>query len=103
MDEIINVIGKEAATKLSESFGGRTLYFSKNPKDDVINAIGYQAALKLSAVYDGCLIYIYNAKAAKMDARNQLIKSDKAAGLSIRDLVAKYNLSDRRIFSIIND
>ncbi len=43
MDEIINVIGKEAATKLSESFGGRTLYFSKNPKDDVINAIGYQA------------------------------------------------------------
>ena len=100
MDEIIVTIGKESAAKLSESFGGRTLYFSKTPKDDVINAIGYQAALKLAEVYDGCLIYIHNAKAAKMDARNKLIKADKAAGLSIRDLVEKYNLSDRRIFSI---
>jgi Mor family transcriptional regulator len=100
MDEIINVIGKEAAAKLSELFGGSSLYVGKASSDDLINAIGYQAAFNLSEVYDGCTLYVPNAKAAKMDIRNQLIKSDKAAGLNIRDLVAKYGLSDRRIFSI---
>ncbi|MEI6270372.1 MAG: hypothetical protein WCP01_15960 [Methylococcaceae bacterium] len=100
MDEIINVIGKEAAAKLSESFGGSSLYIGKCPDDAVINAIGYDAGLKLSVVYDGCTLYISSGKAANMAARNQLIKSDKAAGLNIRDLVLKYGLSDRRIFSI---
>lgn len=100
MDEIIEVIGTESALKLSESFGGITLYVGRVLSVDVTNAIGYQAALKISEVYGGCYLYIPNAKAAKMAVRNQLIKSDKSAGVTIRDLVAKYNLSDRRIFSI---
>lgn len=100
MDEIIVMIGQDAAAKLSESFGGTSLYIGKASKESVSNAIGQQAALKLSEVYDGCLLYIPNAKAAKIAARNKAIKADKAAGLDIRDLVGKYQLSNRRIFSI---
>ena len=100
MDEIIAVIGTQAALNLSDSFGGATLYIGKVLNVDIIHAIGYQAALKLSEVYGGCLLYVPQAKAAKMAVRNELIRSDRASGAGIRDLVAKYGLSDRRIFSI---
>jgi len=100
MDEIILTIGKESAASLVKALGGTSFYIGKSPTDAVINAIGYQAGLKLSHVYDGNMLYIPNAKAASMALRNQAIKSDRVAGLNIRDLVAKYGLSDRRIFSI---
>jgi Mor family transcriptional regulator len=100
MDEIIAVIGTESALKLSESFGGISLYIGKALSGDITNAIGYHAAFKLSAVYDGCCLYVPQAKAAKLAVRNELIRSDRKTGVGIRELVAKYQLSDRRIFSI---
>jgi Mor family transcriptional regulator len=100
MDEIVNVIGTQAALKLSESFGGMSLYIGKVASVEITHAIGQQAAFNLSAVYDGCCLYIPNAKAAKLAVRNELIRSDRVNGAGIRELVAKYQLSDRRIFSI---
>ena len=71
MNEIIELIGLEAALKLCNAFAGCRLYI---PKHDAI------------------------IKRAK---RNELIKADKLAGETIRSIAIKYQLTDRQILSIL--
>ena len=69
--------------------------------DEIIEVIGYEAALLLARHYGGCSLYIPLQKNLSLAKRNQLIKEDSLTGMPVNDLARKYQLTTRRIFSIL--
>jgi Mor family transcriptional regulator len=106
MDEVLEAIGPEAATLLTDNFGG--CVFSVPEKcegaavfQQIVKVIGQQAADILIKLAAGELICIPARFAAKLHKRNEAIFNERKAGTHIRELALKYRMSQRNIQSCI--
>jgi len=98
-DEIVAVIGEDAAGKLAAAFGGIELYVP--PKlghhHPISVAIGIEHAVKLVDHYHGTEIYV-----AKVDARNALVRRLAETGRLTRQAIAlAVGLSERQVYNIL--
>lgn len=96
-------IGWVAALKLIQCVPGRRMYVpSKLKADDfLVQMLGQEAADKLVKFAPGQEIFIPKAKRRLLAIRNARIVEDYNAGITVPELVSKYDLTDRHIYSLL--
>ena len=99
LQEIIDVIGIEAAAKIVSQIGGVTYYFPPDGADSAHVAIEPSAWQAMCKHFAGW-VYFPKDSANKLAIRNAEIRKKRAAGALIIDLAIEYRLSDRRIKTI---
>ena len=95
-EEILQVIGEEAAIDLVSQIGGATYYFPQEGEKSEhvsINPDAWKAMCKHFAGW----VYVPNCKAEIIARRDEEIRAKYSNGVHIVDLVKEFNLSDRRI------
>lgn len=103
IEELIALIGEGAFVNLSCVFGGQKLYIgtTENTLQKLTIVVGREAAEKMIKAYSGGWITIPKHTAASIALRNKRIIQDCDAGATIRQLVQKYELSDRQISYVL--
>lgn len=105
--EIVALIGLPATLQLVERFGGLiALYVPTEigPEHQIAIAIGISAARKLAAHYGGdCVRNIPRCAAGLRRIRNDDIRARRAAGVSAARLALSFGLTERQIWSILNE
>ncbi len=99
LQDIVDVIGEDQAHQLISQIGGITYYFPDNCQQGrhvALDQTVWEAMCKHFAGW----VYIPNAHANKLDARNAEIRKKRAASAGIVDLAIEYSLSDRQIRTI---
>lgn len=107
-DQIVITIGFEAASKLFKAYGGKQVLipnglgrpgpFSLWLKEN----LGEAAVDALQRNFGGERITVPKGKVFAMIARNRHIVADYNAGTPLLDLVRKYDLTERRLRTILN-
>lgn len=108
-EEIIDVIGLDAAKKLLNAYGGKVVKIPVGVRcegsfiDRLIDLLGLEAYQKLIARFGGerISIPIRAFKPAALKARNREIVADYTAGKSISELVNRYDLGERQLRNIL--
>lgn len=100
--EVVQLIGEEAAAKLVAQYGGVRLYIPGTPRHGypLHQLLGQEAAQQLSGEFGGMTVDIPRACMLHTAQRNKLILADRAAGMSQRGLALKYHLTERTIRKI---
>lgn len=103
IDELIALIGEEAFLNLVCVFGGGKLYIGakENGVRKLTIVMGSEAAHKMIQAYGGGWINVPRHTAAALASRNKQIIKDCDAGLTMRQLASKYELTDRQIYMIM--
>jgi len=103
IDELIALIGEEAFIKLACVFGGGKLYIgaTENTVKKLTVVIGSEAAHKMIQAYSGGWISVPKHSTAELALRNKQIIQDCDAGITIRQLAQKYELTDRQICNVL--
>jgi len=103
IDELIALIGKEAFIKLACVFGGGKLYIgaTENTVKKLTIVVGEEAGRKLILEYSGGWIDVPKRTAAELTLRNRRIAQDYDAGITLRQLVQKFELSERQICNVL--
>lgn len=101
--ELIALIGEEAFIKIACVFGGTKIYISstEETKQRLDVVLGSESADKLIEAYHGSWIDIPRQAATKLLLRNKAIVKDYDEGFSPRQIALKFELSERRIWSIL--
>ena len=74
-----------------------------NNFSDLEETLGSEAMARLMAAFGGCSLYIpKNNKATLLRRDNQILELYKSNELTIKDIAEKFNLSSRRILSIVS-
>ncbi|MDD2894354.1 MAG: Mor transcription activator family protein [Halothiobacillaceae bacterium] len=103
IDELIALLGEEAFIKLALVFGGSKQYIGTTPAAEarLTVVMGSEAANKMINAYSGGWIDIPKHTAAELELRNKRIIQDYDSGITLRQLAQKYELSERRICSVL--
>ncbi len=103
LQEIVQMIGAEAASKLVAKLGGTCLYIpvTPKPKSQLCQLIGQEAAQQLADEFGGITVEIPLDHIERLAQRNKLIMADRATGMSQSKIALKYHLSTRWIRKII--
>ena len=102
MNELIDVIGKEAAFRLVEAFGGVKVYVPLPchlPGHPLEAVLGPQAA-RLAAEFARIEICVPKGRDQVIELRNREIIRRSKAGETVKTLALSYNLSERHIWNI---
>lgn len=102
--EVTQLIGQEAAVKLAAQYGGTRLYIPATikPEHDLCQLLGQVAAQQLAEEFCGLTLEIPRDVDSQIRQRNKLIMTDRAAGMTQRQLALKYRLTERTIRKITN-
>lgn len=102
LEEVVRIIGMDAALKLVEAFGGTSPRVPKSMYADhpIAAAIGIEPAIKLAQHYAGSDLYVPRCAAHLRALRDREIVrlSDT---ISVDELARRYRLSDRSIWGIL--
>lgn len=98
LDEIIGLIGHEAAARLVAAFGGTRIYVPQfpEPDDTLSDSIGHHAALMLARIYGGDRIEVPNPT-----PRRIRIIALRADGLSVDAIARSLGCTRRRVFQVL--
>ena len=102
LHELRDVVGPEAALKLAETYGGRTIYIPARPGGEhpISRLIGAEAAEKLAAMYGGVRLSIPKFDSVRKSLRNQEIIRERREGASVADLAARHGLTERWLYEL---
>jgi Mor family transcriptional regulator len=95
-EEILEVIGEEAAIDLVGQIGGATYYFPSEGEQSEHVSIDPEAWNAMCRHFSGW-VYVPNCKAEIIARRDEEIRAKYSNGVHIVDLVKEFKLSDRRI------
>jgi Mor family transcriptional regulator len=100
---IAETIGVDGALKLMERFGGTPLYVPVeiSPADPLARCLGIESARLLAERFKREQIYIPTGARARRVVRDRDIVRRHAAGETHAALARRFNLSSRRIQSIL--
>ena len=98
----VALIGLEATMRIVDAHGGAWIYIAEQPAPDgaLSQLVGYEAARALAKEYGLERLRIPKAGRALRAIRDARIRADHAT-LSLRQLVEKYRLAERRICEIL--
>jgi Mor family transcriptional regulator len=99
IQEIVRVIGKEAAAELIKQIGGVTYYFPEDGQQSRHVSISEELWRDMCRHFSGW-VYVPKGSTFKIESRNQDIREKRKAGAHIIDLAIEYDLSDRQIRTI---
>lgn len=99
LQEIVDVIGTEAATKLVNQIGGVTYYFPPDGAESEHVSIEPEAWQAMCKRFSGW-VYVPKGFANKLETRNIEIRKKRSSGARIIDLAIEYRISDRQIRTI---
>jgi len=103
--ELLNLIGDDAFTRLCTVFGGTRLHVSNSDRSrkrlNII--IGEENAEKMIFHFDGVGLTLPVLSSLEIKKRHQAIIEDAKKGMSQRDIAMKYDLTDRQVRRIINE
>lgn len=100
--ELIATIGRDATRRLIEVYGGSPLYIPKCPVDHPItNVLGEASARLLCERFGGLRVIIPLGHQLALERRNEAIRNDREAGLSIPALARRHGVSIRRVYDIV--
>ncbi|MDZ7655580.1 MAG: Mor transcription activator family protein [Sulfurimicrobium sp.] len=102
---LTGLIGWEASIRLAETLGGITYDMPKSADcaagERLTEIIGRAATDKLVEHFGGSSIYLPMAATAIRRARDRSIVAEYGNGVSVNDLVLKYRLCDRQIWTVL--
>jgi len=121
LEELVQLIGEEAAGKMVASFGGRRLYIPHfpAPEDSLARAVGMRAAVALARAYGGERLEVPNPPPARMrerawqpgaspmglsgwdPRRRGFILELKAAGRSSAEIARALGCTRRRVLQVL--
>lgn len=104
LQAMAQIIGLQGVLALVRAYGGVRLYVPTRLPDDhvLIDLLGRPAAEMLAAEYGGQPHFdIPRAEGLVRALRNRRIQADRAAGLSVRDLALKHQLTERQVAKIL--
>lgn len=103
LTEIAEVAGWEAALKLVDIAGGRSVRIPATPAPDhwLTMALGEEAAAKLCKIYPGSALWIPKNESVVRAFRDRQIREDRRNGLTIAAIAGKYKLTDRQVYNIM--
>ena len=98
LEELVSLIGKDAAAKLIDIFGGTRLYVPHSPHDDdlLTGSLGAEAALKLASIYGGDRIEVPNPT-----PRRARILELRETGCSVDAIARTLGCTRRRVFQVL--
>jgi hypothetical protein len=98
LQELVDLIGQDAAAKLIDIFGGTRLYIPHSPQDDdlLTGSLGSEAALKLARIYGGDRIEVPNPT-----PRRARILELRETGCSIDAIARNLGCTRRRVFQVL--
>jgi Mor family transcriptional regulator len=99
LQEIVEVIGVEAAAKIVSQIGGVTYYFPPDGSESERVSIEAEAWQAMCKRFSGW-VYVPKGFSDKLATRNIEIRKKRSSGARIIDLAIEYNLTDRRIRTI---
>ena len=103
--EILNLIGDEAFTRLCMVFGGTRLPIadSERSRQRLGVVVGEILAEKIIHHYRGEALDIPKLSSLEVAKRRQAIINDLAGGMSTKTAAIKYDMTQRSIRMIVND
>jgi Homeodomain-like domain len=98
LQELVDLIGRDAVAKLIDIFGGTRLYIPHSPQDDdlLTGSLGPEAALKLARIYGGDRIEVPNPT-----PRRARILELRETGCSIDAIARNLGCTRRRVFQVL--
>ena len=103
--ELLNLIGEDAFTKLCMVFGGTRLHISNSQRSrQRLNVIvGEDSAEKIIFNYQGIALTLPMLSSLEIKRRHLEIIEDFKSGMSQRGIAMKYDLTDRQVRRIVSD
>lgn len=107
-DEIVRVIGFDAACKFFAAYGGKQLRIPEGTgraglfSAALTELLGYETAWKLCSHFGGERMTVPKGRAPAMIARNRQIVADYDGGMRFLALIHKYDLTERQLRTIVN-
>lgn len=102
---LVDLLGPTAVSALVKAFGGLVLIVPKRRDGQAYQRIeevaGPEAAGKLVEVFGGSPVYVAKMHADLLAARNRQIRAEYDAGISVKELARRYNLTERQIWTIL--
>jgi len=98
LEELIELLGEEAAVKHVAAYGGTRLYVPHDPEADdaLVSSIGLSAAIRLARVYGGDRVDVPNPT-----PRRTRILQLRARGLSVDAIARSLQCTRRRVFQVL--
>jgi hypothetical protein len=98
LQDLVDLIGKDAAARLIDIFGGTRLYIPHSPQDDdlLTGSLGHEAAFKLARIYGGDRIEVPNPT-----PRRARILELRETGCSIDAIARNLGCTRRRVFQVL--
>ncbi len=101
--EIHDLVGRQATLALVERYGGTHVHVPRRCRDDhaLTLLLGREPAARFIHHFAGIRLYVAKMDAVLRAARDAEIRRLYDSGLSAARLAQKYDLSERRIWSIL--
>ena len=106
-DSLVDAIGLVAARRLVREYGGKQIKIPSGSRPGgtfcawLDESLGVEAARALKATFGGETITVPMLYDQMLAARNRLIVADFDGGMSMLELVRKYELTERQIRTIL--
>lgn len=105
LQELIDLIGQDAAVALAMEYGGRAVYvpvrLGVRGGAALVGIIPDEAIARLCEVYGGEKLHIPKVDALLRAARLEQMREQRASGMSISQLAKEHDLSGRRVRQIL--
>lgn len=103
--ELLNLIGDDAFTRLCTVFGGTRLYVSNSDgsRKRLTIIVGEENAKNMIFHFDGVKLTLPMLSSLEIKKRHQAVIEDAKKGMSQRDIAMKYDLTERNVRRIISD
>ena len=103
--ELLNLIGDDAFTRLCMVFGGMRLYVANTPRSrQRLNiVVGEDMAEKIIFNYQGNRFNLPMLSSLEINRRHQAIIQDFKSGMSKQEIAIKYEITTRQVRRIILD
>ena len=103
--ELLNLIGEDAFTRLCTVFSGVRLHISNSEKcrQRLRIIVGEEKAEKIIFHYQGTALTLPMLSSLEIKRRNLEIIEDYKSGMSQRDIALKYDMTDRQVRRIVSD
>jgi Mor family transcriptional regulator len=99
LQEIVELVGAEAAAEIVSQIGGTTYYFPPDGAKSEHVQIEQEAWQEICKRFSGW-VYVPKGFADKLAIRNIEIRKKRSSGARVIDLAIEYRISDRQIKSI---
>jgi hypothetical protein len=100
--ELRQTIGDDATRILIERHGGGILYVPKTPYGHPLaDLLGEDAARALCERFGGLRLVLPLSRQLAREFRDQAIRADRAAGMSVPQLARRHRLSIRQTYNVL--